>query len=117
GGTADQERRRIIPHMSLGLVSAALRFGVEAGMEYVSAVMEPTLLRLITRFALHFTPVGPLVEYHGPRQPCYAEGRTLMRRVERERPDVWEVITDNGRLWKPTLPMLRRAPPRTSEVA
>jgi len=116
-GPFAHERRRIIPHMSLGLVSAVLRFGVQAGMEYVSAIMEPTLLRLISRFALYFTPIGPLVEYHGPRQPCYAEGTSLMERVERERPDVWDLITDNGRWWKPALQSSSRAINRATEVA
>jgi hypothetical protein len=58
--------------------------------------MEPGLLRLLSRFGIHFAPLGPLVEYHGIRQPCIAEIRELIARVEEERPDVWEVITDRG---------------------
>ena len=98
------EWRRVIPHISLGLISAALRFGSQHGMEVACAVMEPPLLRLLTRFGVHFTPLGPIVEYHGRRQPCYARGESLIARVARERPDVWDVITDGGRYWPATAP-------------
>src|SRR3546814_18883719 len=61
--------------------------------------MEPTLLRLLSRLGIYFDPIGPLVDYHGRRQPCYIKVSTLLARVARERPDVWEVLTDRGRHW------------------
>jgi N-acyl amino acid synthase of PEP-CTERM/exosortase system len=96
--------RRVIPHMSLGLISAALQFGRENGIDYCCVVMEPSLLRLLTRFGIHFTPFGPPVEYHGLRQPCCAEVTPLVARVEREHREVWQVLTENGRFWPATLP-------------
>lgn len=103
GGITDtdvggEDRRRIIPHLSLGLISAAIRMGIESGMEFVCATMEPTLLRLLTRLGVHFTSLGPIVDFHGLRQPCYADGWALLERIKRERPDVWEVINENGSL-------------------
>jgi N-acyl amino acid synthase of PEP-CTERM/exosortase system len=103
GGVTDadapgEDRRRIIPHLSLGLISAAIRMGIDSGMEFVCATMEPTLLRLLTRLGVHFIPLGPVVDFHGPRQPCYADGWAMLARVKRERPDVWDVIGDRGKL-------------------
>jgi hypothetical protein len=46
-----------------------------------------------------FNPLGPLVEYHGRRQPCWVDLGIMLDRVHAERPDVWNVITDGGRLW------------------
>lgn len=101
---APTDWRRVIPHMSLGLISAALQFGQENGIDHCCVVMEPALLRLLTRFGIHFTPFGPPVEYHGVRQPCCAEVTRLVARVEREYPEVWQVLTENGRFWPATLP-------------
>jgi N-acyl amino acid synthase of PEP-CTERM/exosortase system len=97
-----RDPRRVIPHLTLGLMTVALQMGNAHGVRYACAVMEPALLRLVERFGLHFEPLGPLVEYHGRRQPCYANVEELIAGIEATRPDVWEVVTDCGRLWKPT---------------
>lgn len=93
------EERRILPHLSLGLIETLVRMSVENGVSHWCAVMEPTLLRLLTRLGIHFDPIGPLIEYHGRRQPCYIPLERLLPRVQRERPDVWDVITRGGRHW------------------
>ena len=104
-----KDGRRVIPHITLGLMTLALRIGVVRGVTHICAVMDPALLRLLTRFGIHFEPLGPTVDYHGWRQPCYAELREFFARIERERPDVWEVISDCGRLWTPR-PRVKNAP-------
>lgn len=93
------EERRVIPHMTLGLIESLVRMSVQHRITYWCAVMEPTLLRLLSRLGIYFDPIGPLVDYHGRRQPCYIKVSTLLARVARERPDVWEVLTDRGRHW------------------
>lgn len=93
------EERRILPHLSLGLIESLVRMCVDHGITYWCAVMEPTLLRLLTRLGIHFDPIGPLIDYHGRRQPCYIPLEKLLPRVYRERPDVWDVITRSGRHW------------------
>jgi N-acyl amino acid synthase of PEP-CTERM/exosortase system len=95
--------RRVIPFFTLGLFTVALQLGIANGTTHVCAVMEPALLRLVARFGFHFHPVGPLVDYHGERQPCFNTVEALMAGVEAERPDFWNVITDCGRLWAPRL--------------
>jgi N-acyl amino acid synthase of PEP-CTERM/exosortase system len=93
------DRRRIIPHLTLGLMAAALQMTHGRDVDYVCAVMEGALLRLLTRLGIHFMPIGPEVEYHGMRQPCFTRVADLFDRMERERPDVWDVVTDRGRHW------------------
>jgi N-acyl amino acid synthase of PEP-CTERM/exosortase system len=94
-----EEERRILPHLSLGLIESLVRMSIENGISHWCALMEPTLLRLLTRLGIHFEPIGPLIEYHGRRQPCYIPLNVLLPRVKRERPDVWDVITRGGRHW------------------
>ena len=101
GGSDGQEPRRLIAYMTLGLIMAALRMCIANGVEDVCAVMEPPLLRLLARLGFHFEPLGPVVEYYGMRQPCWANVMRLFARVKAERPEVWEVTTDRGRLFNP----------------
>jgi len=61
--------------------------------------MEPALLRLLSRLGIRFSSIGGMIEHHGWRQPCYARVHELLATIERERYDVWEVITDCGRYW------------------
>lgn len=99
----DGAERRVLPHMTLGLIESLVRMSVRHRVSYWCAVMEPTLLRLLSRLGIYFDPIGPLVDYHGRRQPCYIKLTTLLARVARERPDVWEVLTDRGRHWQALL--------------
>lgn len=91
------EWRRVIPNMTLGLIEWLVRFSVREGLTHWCAVMEPKLLRLLGRLGIYFEPIGGLVDYHGRRQPCFVELASLLDRVARERPDVWEVISAKGR--------------------
>ena len=86
-------------HLPLGLIRSCVEMSVREGMTHWAAVMEPALLRLLTRLGIHFNPLGPLVEYHGQRQPCWVDLGIMLDRVHAERLDVWNVITDGGRLW------------------
>lgn len=95
--------RRIIPHITLGLMTMALRLGVAHGVTHICAVMDPALLRLLMRFGIQFELLGPPVDYHGWRQPCYAELGKFFATIEAERREVWDVVTDCGRLWKSRL--------------
>jgi N-acyl amino acid synthase of PEP-CTERM/exosortase system len=92
------DRRTIMPFITLGLMKGIMRMSVENGITDLFAVMEPALLRLLSHFGIYFRPIGPLVDYHGVRQPCHADIESLLARVYKERTDVWEIITDEGRL-------------------
>lgn len=93
-----REERRLLPHMTLGLIEALVRMNVENGLTHWCAAMEPQLLRLLARMGIHFEPIGPIVAHHGMRQPCVARVVDMSARVKAERPDVWDVVTDQGRL-------------------
>jgi N-acyl amino acid synthase of PEP-CTERM/exosortase system len=94
-----EEWRKLLFHLPLGLIKSCVEMSAREGITHWAAVMEPALLRLLTRLGIHFNPLGPLVNHHGRRQPCWADLDALLHRVSAERPDVWDVITDGGRLW------------------
>jgi hypothetical protein len=63
--------------------------------------MEPVLLRLLQATAIHFEGAGPVVKYHGPRQPAVCAIAPMLQRMKREQPALWGYLTGNGALWSP----------------
>lgn len=91
--------RRLIPHLCLGLIEALVVNSARHGLTHWCAAMEPSLLRMLRTLGIHFRHLGPLVEHHGLRQPCYTEVDSMLHRVYRERFDIWNLITDHGAHW------------------
>ena len=89
------------PLMRLALVRGILQLSNELRITHWCAVMERPLLRLLQSSAIHFQQLGPLVAYHGLRQPAFGRIDSILARVNREQPGIWNFITDGGKLWRP----------------
>ena len=89
------------PLMSLGLIRSLVSMSAEHGITHWCATMEPTLLRLLAAMSIRFEPLGPLVRYHGTRQPCYCEVAPMLQRVKDEQRPLWDVLTGGGALRHP----------------
>ena len=85
--------RRVMLHITLGLMKAVFQMSVPHGIPHLFAVLAPALLRLITRLGIHRDPIGPLGDYHGRRQPCHKGLCDILARMRLERPDAWELVT------------------------
>jgi N-acyl-L-homoserine lactone synthetase/HPt (histidine-containing phosphotransfer) domain-containing protein len=83
----------------LALIEGLFRISHELGLTDWCAVMENSLLRLLKSSAIHFRPLGPLVEYHGLRQPCCANIKEIAARMQVERPEIWAFVTHNGQYY------------------
>lgn len=84
--------------MRLGLMRGLLKMSRELGLTHWCAVMERSLLRLLKSTAMHFHPVGPLVEHHGLRQPSYANIESVLVRINSEQAAIWDYVTEFGEL-------------------
>lgn len=84
------------PLMRLGLFRGLVQMSMAHGITHWCAVMEPTLLRMFTAMAIRPEPLGPPVEFHGLRQPCYIDLHEMLDTMMRERPAMWEVMTEAG---------------------
>ncbi|GAB6067969.1 hypothetical protein JCM13664_12880 [Methylothermus subterraneus] len=91
------DERRVLPHITVGLFAAIVRMTRAHAITHWYAVMEPALLRFLRLFGIHFSPIGPDVDYHGLRRPCLAEVDRVLPGIKKVNPSVWELITDNGR--------------------
>lgn len=88
--------RRHFPHPVLGLFVAVYRLTAEYDITHIYAGMEPVLNRLLARFGLDLMPIGPVVEYHGARQPYLGVADKMLARIYKRRKDVWALLIDRG---------------------
>lgn len=85
--------------LRLGLMQGIVRLSGQMGLTHWCALMEHTLLRLLRVSAIHFQALGPAVEHRGLRQPSWGAISTVLGRMRRERPAVWDYVTEGGSLW------------------
>lgn len=85
--------------MRLGLMQGILHVSQDAGLTHWCAVMERSLLRLLHATAIYFQPVGPLVEFHGLRQPAAGHIDSIMARMFQDARPVFDYVTADGTLW------------------
>jgi N-acyl-L-homoserine lactone synthetase len=84
----------------LGLMQGIVRLSGELGLTDWCAIMEPMLLRLLRMNAIHFAPIGSLVEHHGLRQPSYGNIFRVLAQMWAQQWDVWNYVTLGGTLWR-----------------
>jgi N-acyl amino acid synthase of PEP-CTERM/exosortase system len=82
----------------LGLVQTMLRASVTEGITHWLAIMEPKLLRMLATLGIHFQSIGPLLSFHGLRQPSICRLADMLERLAYEKPEHWNIVTDCGRL-------------------
>jgi N-acyl amino acid synthase of PEP-CTERM/exosortase system len=83
----------------LCLIRGLVQISAQEELTHWCALMERALLRLLQATAIHFEAVGPVVEYHGPRQPAVCAIAPMLQRMKVEQPAIWAYITGNGALW------------------
>ncbi len=94
----EEDERRVLPHISLGLFAVVMRMVQQHGVTHCYAVMEPALLRLLARFGVIFNRIGPDVDYHGLRVPCLGTVDEALPSIRAVAPSVWDLITNRGEL-------------------
>jgi N-acyl amino acid synthase of PEP-CTERM/exosortase system len=99
GESGGESLYRVMRNLSLGLMTAVVRMAKEHGITHICAAMEAALLRMFARLGIHLQKLGPPIEFHGVRQPAYADLDALLVRTWIERPDVWSLITSAGQDW------------------
>ena len=83
--------------LRLWLLRGVVQVSSEMGLTHWLAVMERTLIRLHRSNEIYFEPVGPLISYHGTRQPTFGEIKPVLERIWREQHPTWNFLTDGGR--------------------
>lgn len=93
----EEEDRRMLRYITIGLIRGALEICRDHEIQYVCAVMERPLIRLLARLGLIFEHVGDLIDYHGARQPCVALVSQLVERCKSEGTLLWRYASEAAR--------------------
>lgn len=88
--------RRIFPHAVLGLFVAIVRMSLEHNLSYWYGGMEPVCARFLQSFGVDFTPISPVVDYHGLRRSYFGYIPNIMENIYRVNSEVWMLLTNNG---------------------
>jgi N-acyl-L-homoserine lactone synthetase len=80
----------------LGLMKGLFGISIEMGLTHWCAIMEPTLQRLLRFNAIYFQSLGPMVDFHGLRQPVYCSIADTFDRVRLNQHDMWRWATNGG---------------------
>ena len=91
-----KEASQYLPHISLGLIAMLFVTSVQHQIEHWYAAMEPSLSRLLSRSGVEFTPIGPVVDYHGKRQPMIANVSDLLGNIYHKRYEFFQLIEQLG---------------------
>jgi N-acyl amino acid synthase of PEP-CTERM/exosortase system len=73
-----------------GLYKCVYRESKERGLTHWYAAMSKGLYILLKRLGIVFTPIGPEVDYHGPRIPYVGSIEEIEREVARVNPELYE---------------------------
>ena len=106
-GQVQDDPSQYLPHISLGLIAMLFVASAQHRITHWYAVMEPSLHRLLGRSGIVFTSIGPVVNYHGRRQPMIASVSDLLSNVYDKRYEFFRLIDDLGGVPADFVPDLR----------
>lgn len=79
--------------LTMLLMRGIVQMSRDRGITHWFAIMEPALLRLLSRFGVSFTPIGPLVAHHGARQPCHGDIHSVLKGMRERDAEIWAFTT------------------------
>lgn len=91
-----ESEKRVFPHLSIALFACLIKMSDDYRINHWYAVMELALIRFFTTIGVYFTGIGPLVEYHGKRQPCIIKVSDLLNGVAKKDQAIWNMMTNKG---------------------
>lgn len=90
--------RRRFPHAILALAVGLIRTSAAHDIMHWISIMDPALNRLLSLYGLQHDSIGPLTDYYGQRGPYYANLTHMLDRMNKTHKDIWELVTDYGRV-------------------
>ena len=92
------------PAMRLLLLRGILQASQAMGLTHWCALMEPSLIRLLSATGLQFNAVGPAVEAYGLRQPCWARIDQAVTAGRTSHPHFYQAVATQDSPKRPRLP-------------
>lgn len=96
------DERRVFPHISFALIACLIKACDENHITHFFGTLEPAWFRFLSAAGIHFTKIGPLIDYHGMRWPGLIKVSDLLEGVADKKPEIWQLLTDKGRYCQAT---------------
>lgn len=90
--------KRALPYITLALISCIIRMGLDHNITHLYVFIEPSFARLLRFLGIELVPVGPLIDYHGKRQPYIIHVPSSMSRIKNRNIGAWEILTNCGEI-------------------
>lgn len=90
--TPQASGKRSFSQITLGLFRGIFSICLQYNLDHLYAFMEPALLRIIRRYGVNFTPVGPCVNYYGLRQPCILSIISAKENAKKTSKEVYDFV-------------------------
>ncbi len=91
--TSERELRRALQLAVAGVLRGVVALTRANGVRFWCAMMNRPVLRRLARLGVRFSPLGAPVQHFGLKQPVTASVDELLDGMRRERPEVWELVT------------------------
>jgi N-acyl amino acid synthase of PEP-CTERM/exosortase system len=95
-GTAYGGTDLTLPLLLIGLLAGVMRMAAQNDVQYLLAILDPTLNRLLRRLGVDLTCIGPAVFLSGERVPCFGSIPDVLTNAKRVNPDAWSIIVSCG---------------------
>lgn len=89
--------RRHMADLIVGLFKGILETSARNDLQYLYALMEPSLIRLLSKYGIVFNTIGPVVNCYGLRQPCVTKIETILYGLYHYNRENWNFITSEGK--------------------
>ena len=89
---------KLIKFGPIGLLRSCYEMSLDRKLDSACAVLETRLIRSLRRLGICCQPLGPVIDYHGQRQPILIDFIETASNMQAQNKGMWEMITYNGRL-------------------
>ena len=76
----------------LSLIKWIVNYALLNHYEYLLAIVEPSLIRVLKKHSIEFNVLGEKVNYHGVRYPCCIVLNKLLEEVRQKKPEIFEFM-------------------------
>ena len=99
GDRRNLNNRVLYSNTVAGLINAVIRMSLDHNLTHWVCLMEPSLARLLGRFGFEFKLLRIEEVGNDSRKPYFAVINEELERIYHSNSEVWEMITDQGKLW------------------
>tara|TARA_R110002124_G_scaffold287216_1_gene471357 strand:- start:42442 stop:43332 length:891 start_codon:yes stop_codon:yes gene_type:complete len=82
----------------IGLLRSCYEMSLNRKLDSACAVLETRLIRSLERLGIVCERIGPVIDYHGKRQPIIIDFMSTANSMRSQNKAIWEMITYGGRL-------------------